>query len=41
MDMKPRREMEDLPVDPVKAAIVQALLVIGFLAVHFGVARLW
>lgn len=41
MDMKPRREAEDVPVDPLKAAIVQALLVIGFLAVHFGFARLW
>ena len=41
MDMKPRPEAEEAPVDPIKAAIVQAILVIGFLAVHFGFARLW
>lgn len=28
-------------IDPVRAAIVHAVLVAGFLAVHFGVARLW
>ena len=41
MDMKTQRETEDVPVDPIKAAIVQALLVIGFLAVHFGFVPLW
>lgn len=41
MDTNRKREDEGSPVDPVRAAIVHAVLVAGFLAVHFGVARLW
>jgi len=37
-DSKPDPEGED---DPVKTAIFLAVLISGFLLVHFGVARIW
>lgn len=41
MKQKHETDGEGRPVDPIATLILHAVLVAGFLAVHFGVARLW
>lgn len=41
MNRDPDKSTDQPDVDPVRAAIVHAVLVAGFLAVHFGVVPLW
>ena len=41
MERHPELRGENPPVDPIRTAIVHAVLVAGFLLVHFGVTRLW
>lgn len=41
LKMNTDRKPDAPRIDPIHAAIVHVILVAGFLAVHFGVARLW